>query len=105
MKRKLVIFSVVMVLCANLAFAGAERSWIRMTALGTISQDGKTFVSDADHTTWTIANPGAIKGHEGHHVRLTGNRLDAKGDSRGGGQIRVIAVKLSTGQTNPSKHK
>ncbi len=38
---------------------------------GKISDDGKTFVSDSDSKTWTIANPDAIKGHEGHHVILT----------------------------------
>jgi pentapeptide MXKDX repeat protein len=38
---------------------------------GKISADGKTFVSDSDSKSWTIANPDAIKGHEGHHVTLT----------------------------------
>ncbi len=37
---------------------------------GKISADGKTFVSDKDGKTWTIANPDAVKGHEGHHVTL-----------------------------------
>ena len=39
---------------------------------GKISDDGKTFVSDKDGKTWTIANPDAVKGHEGHHVTLKG---------------------------------
>jgi hypothetical protein len=38
---------------------------------GKISDDGKTFVSDSDSKTWTINNPDAVKGHEGHHVTLT----------------------------------
>ena len=38
---------------------------------GKISDDGKTFVSDSDSKTWTIENPEAVKGHEGHHVVLT----------------------------------
>jgi len=38
---------------------------------GKISDDGKSFVSDTDSKTWTINNPEAIKGHEGHHVTLT----------------------------------
>ena len=35
-----------------------------------ISDDGKTFVSDKDGKSWTISNPDAVKGHEGHHVTL-----------------------------------
>ena len=34
--------------------------------MGKISDDGKTFVSDKDGKTWTIKNPEAVKGHEGH---------------------------------------
>ena len=37
---------------------------------GKISDDGKSFVSDKDGKTWTINNPEAVKGHEGHHVTL-----------------------------------
>ena len=37
---------------------------------GKISDDGKTFVSDKDGKSWTISNPEAVKGHEGHHVTL-----------------------------------
>ena len=34
-------------------------------------QDGKTvFVNDKDKQTWNIANPDAVKGHEGHHVKV-----------------------------------
>ena len=39
---------------------------------GKISDDGKTFVSDKDGKSWTITNPDAVKGHEGHHVTLKG---------------------------------
>ena len=39
---------------------------------GTVSQDGKTLVGD-DGKSWTIANPDAVKGHEGHHVELKGS--------------------------------
>ena len=38
---------------------------------GKVSDDGKTFVSDGDSKSWTITNPEAVKGHEGHHVTLT----------------------------------
>jgi hypothetical protein len=36
--------------------------------------DGKAaFVSDKDGSVWTISNPDAVKGHEGHHVTLSGH--------------------------------
>ena len=37
---------------------------------GKISDDGKTFVSDKDGKSFTISNPDAVKGHEGHHVTV-----------------------------------
>lgn len=57
---------------------------------GTISQDGKTLVAD-DGKSWTIANPDAVKGHEGHHVELKGS-ADASA-----GQIQVSSVKMLKG--------
>jgi len=61
---------------------------------GTISEDGKTFVSDADGKSWTIANPAAVKGHEGHHVELKG------GADASAGQIQVTSVKMLKGAKN-----
>jgi hypothetical protein len=34
-------------------------------------QDGKTmFINDKDKQAWSIANMDAVKGHEGHHVKV-----------------------------------
>ena len=34
-------------------------------------QDGKTvFINDKDKQAWNIANTDAVKGHEGHHVKI-----------------------------------
>lgn len=34
-------------------------------------EDGKTvFVNDKDKQNWEIGNPEAVKGHEGHHVKI-----------------------------------
>src|ERR1700745_3050968 len=41
--------------------------------------DGKTFVSDKDNKTWKVSNPDALKGHEGHHVRVRAH-VDADKD-------------------------
>ncbi|HWG86316.1 MAG TPA: hypothetical protein VN679_00945 [Candidatus Acidoferrales bacterium] len=35
-------------------------------------ESGKTvFVNDKDKKSWDIANPDAVKGHEGHHVKVS----------------------------------
>jgi hypothetical protein len=41
-----------------------------LTITGT-SFDGKQFVSDTDMRIWTVTNTTALKGHTGHHVRIT----------------------------------
>jgi hypothetical protein len=43
-----------------------------MTLTGWIKdQDGKTmFVNDKDKQAWNISNMDAVKGHEGHHVKV-----------------------------------
>jgi len=41
------------------------------TIAGTISDDGKSFTADKDKKQWTIQNPDDVKGHEGHHVKLS----------------------------------
>lgn len=63
---------------------------------GTISQDGKTLVAD-DGKSWTIANPDAVKGHEGHHVELKGSADSATN------QIQVSSVKMLKGDKGSMK--
>jgi hypothetical protein len=65
---------------------------------GTVSDDGKTLTGD-DGKTWTIANPDAVKGHEGHHVELKGS-ADATA-----GQIQVTSVKMLKGGAKSSMPK
>ncbi len=56
---------------------------------GKISADGKTFVSDSDSKTWTIVNPEAVKGHEGHHVTLTAHVYPEKK------QVHVMSLEMA----------
>lgn len=65
---------------------------------GTISEDGKSIVSDTDGKSWTIANPDAVKGHEGHHVQIMGT-ADAST-----GQIEVASVKMLKSEKSPMKN-
>jgi hypothetical protein len=56
---------------------------------GKISDDGKTFVGDTDSKSWTINNPEAVKGHEGHHVTLTA-QVDADKS-----EVHVVSLKMA----------
>ena len=56
---------------------------------GKISDDGKTLISDKDNKTWNIDNPEAVKGHEGHDVRVSGN-FDPANNS-----VHVMSVKMA----------
>jgi hypothetical protein len=65
---------------------------------GTVSQDGKTLVGD-DGKSWTIANPDAVKGHEGHHVELKGSADSSTN------QIQVSSVKMMKGDKGDKMKK
>ena len=64
---------------------------------GTIGQDGKSFTSDKDNKTWSIMNPEAVKGHEGHHVRLDAHVYPDKE------AVHVMGVKMMGEKTSESK--
>ena len=59
------------------------------SVMGKISDDGKTFTSDKDNKTWTIQNPDAVKGHEGHHVVLTAHVYPDKNE------VHVMSLKMA----------
>jgi hypothetical protein len=67
--------------------ADAAKKAIQVT--GNISDDGKMFVSDKDSQSWTITNPDAVKGHEGHHVTLTA-QVDADKS-----EVHVVSLKMA----------
>ena len=57
---------------------------------GKISDDGKSFTTDKENKSYTIENSDAVKGHEGHDVRLSGH-VDASNNS-----IHVTSVKMAS---------
>jgi hypothetical protein len=67
----------------------ADTSAKASSVMGKISDDGKTFVSDKDGKSWTISNPEAVKGHEGHHVILKAH-VSANTDS-----VEVVSLKMA----------
>jgi pentapeptide MXKDX repeat protein len=60
-----------------------------VTVTGKISGDGKSFTTDTDNKTWTIINPDAVKGHEGHHVTIKGHA------NAGKGELHVVSLKMA----------
>jgi hypothetical protein len=46
-------------------------------------------VSDKDGKSWTISNPDAVKGHEGHHVTLQAH-VDADKN-----EVHVVSLKMA----------
>jgi hypothetical protein len=65
---------------------------------GKISDDGKTFV-DKENKSWTVSNPEALKGHEGHEVTLKGHVNADKSE------IHVLSVKMGKAEMKESKKK
>ena len=68
-----------------------------VTLSGKISADGKTFVTDKDNKTWTVSNPEALKGHEGHEVTIKGNVDETKNE------LHVVSVKMGKGEIKETK--
>ena len=67
--------------------ADASKKAVQVT--GKVSDDGKTFVTDTDSKSWTITNPAAVKGHEGHHVTLTAQCNADKNE------VHVMSLKMA----------
>ena len=43
-----------------------------VTVAGRVSDDGRMFVCDRDAQVWTLANPEAVRGHEGQQITVQG---------------------------------
>src|SRR5690348_14263526 len=63
---------------------------------GKVSADGTTFV-DKDNKSWTVSNPEALKGHEGHEVTLKAHEDAAKNE------IHVVSVKMGKAKMKDTK--
>jgi hypothetical protein len=62
-------------------------------------------VNDKDQSVWTVKNPEALKGHEGHHVKVKAHVYDDK--SVHIESVSMIKEKASKGdkKAEPSEHK
>lgn len=98
--KKLMIFSfVVAILMSTAAIAQdnmkqdsmkSDTSMKATSVTGKISDDGKAFVNDKDGKSWTISNPDAVKGHEGHHVTLKAHVYADKNE------VHVMSLKMAS---------
>ena len=97
--KKLMIFGFALVLAMSAAAVAqdsmkpdtmkSDSSMKATSVTGKISDDGKSFVGDKDGKTWTISNPDAVKGHEGHHVTLKAQADASKGE------VKVVSLKMA----------
>lgn len=55
--------------------------------VGTISKDGKGFLSSEDHKSFSIINADMAKGYAGHKVSLTG-KVNVEKD-----EIKILSIK------------
>ena len=75
----------------------AEKASTKATSIsGKISDDGKTFV-DKDNKSWTVTNPEALKGHEGHEVMVKAHVDSAKNE------IHIVSVKMGKEEMKETK--
>jgi len=82
-------------LCASPTIPSAASCSAQLS--GKISADGRTFVSDKDNKTWTVSNPEAVKGHEGHEVTPKAHVDEARNE------IHVTSVKMGKGEMKETK--
>lgn len=79
---------------ANAAAKGKVMSltgWVK-------DQDGKTvFINDKDKQAWNISNLDAVKGHEGHHVKIKA-KLDESSHSLDVEKLTMMSKAKQTSQ-------
>jgi len=68
-------------------------------------ENGKTvFVNDKDKKSWDIANPEAVKGHEGHHVKVSA-KLDEANHSVTIDKLTMMKKGKQTGEEQKAEKK
>jgi len=80
--KKRILLSVFGLLLATMPLVAQDDSHSKkpLTVTGTISQDRETFVSDKDHKTLKVSNPGSLRDMEGQHAKITYRLAYAAGE-------------------------
>src|SRR3954471_12930690 len=73
-----------------------------MQLTGWVKEEGgkDVFVNDKDKQTWEISNPDAVKGHEGHHVKVKA-KLDESNHSMNVDKLTMMKAKKQSGEMQP----
>jgi hypothetical protein len=86
---------------ANAAAKGKVMSltgWVK-------DQDGKTvFINDKDKQAWNISNLDAVKGHEGHHVKVKA-KLNEADHSMDVEKVTMMSKSKQTAQEQKAEQK
>ena len=82
------------------AKASAKDKAMRLT--GWVKEEnGQTmFVNDKDKQSWNVSNPDLLKGHEGHHVRVTAKLNDSDHSMN----VEKVSMMRHSKQANGEKH-
>ena len=68
-------------------------------------QDGKTmFINDKDKQAWSIENMDAVKGHEGHHVKVKA-KLNESDHSLNVEKLTMLRKGKQTGEEQKAEEK
>jgi len=80
------------------AKAAAKNKDMRLT--GWVKEEGgkDVFVNDKDKQSWDISNQDAVKGHEGHHVRVKA-KLDESNHSLTVDKLTMMRKAKQSGET------
>lgn len=75
-----------------------------MSLTGWIKDEGgkAVFENDKDKQTWAISNPDAVKGHEGHHVKVKA-KLDEANHSLTIDKLTMMRASKQSGGKHKSK--
>jgi hypothetical protein len=82
------------------AKAAAKNKDMRLT--GWVKEEGgkDVFVNDKDKQSWDITNQDAVKGHEGHHVKVKA-KLDESNHSLNVDKLTMMKAKKQKGEMQP----
>lgn len=69
------------------------------------TEDGKpVFVNDKDKASWTISNPDAVQGHDGHHVKVKA-KLNEGDHSINIENLKMMAKRKQSGEEKAGQDK
>src|SRR3954451_13900428 len=73
-----------------------------MRLTGWVKEEGgkDVFVNDKDKQSWDITNQDAVKGHEGHHVKVKA-KLDEANHSLNVDKLTMMKAKKQKGEMQP----